>query len=154
MGGLCALRTLGALRGGGRVRRPWVCTVQLESGSRGSTLWELTCHAPVKFERRQRRLDHSALTLTAKYGVQLDYIEHNVLFFRVIVEYYPRRVHRRRSRYRVYSLLQLQTRLTGEPTDMQARKEKFMAQIRNELALNGAQELVNVCFLLFITLLS
>lgn len=40
----------------------------------------------------------------------------------------------------------LQTRLTCTPTDMQARKEKFMAQIRNELALNGAQELVNVCF--------
>lgn len=27
---------------------------------------------------------------------------------------------------------------------MQARKEKFMQQVRNELALNGAQELINV----------
>ena len=28
--------------------------------------------------------------------------------------------------------------------EMQARKEKFMQQVRNELALNGAQELINV----------
>ncbi|OCB84923.1 hypothetical protein A7U60_g8145 [Sanghuangporus baumii] len=27
--------------------------------------------------------------------------------------------------------------------DMQARKEKFMTQVRNELALSGAQELIN-----------
>ncbi|KAH8117734.1 Tim10/DDP family zinc finger-domain-containing protein [Phellopilus nigrolimitatus] len=32
---------------------------------------------------------------------------------------------------------------TPATADMQVRKEKFMAQIRNELALHGAQELVN-----------
>ena len=34
--------------------------------------------------------------------------------------------------------------LTTMFVDMQARKEKLMAQIKNELAINGAQELINV----------
>ncbi|PAV16610.1 mitochondrial -transporting ATPase [Pyrrhoderma noxium] len=32
---------------------------------------------------------------------------------------------------------------TVAAADMQARKEKFMAQVRNELAVTGAQELIN-----------
>ena len=35
---------------------------------------------------------------------------------------------------------------TVAAADMQARKEKFMAQVRNELAVTGAQELINVWF--------
>ena len=34
--------------------------------------------------------------------------------------------------------------MTFEFQEMQARKEKLMSQIRNELAINGAQELLNV----------